>query len=74
MSPDSFKRWLRDPHRTLPLIYHTGYLWKDREVNGAAADMARAAWAAYQKRKVLLVQRRCGAFNYEYIAIKRRRP
>jgi hypothetical protein len=64
-------------------VYHVGYLARDRErphsrrepcvcercahaaAIGAAAD---AAWQAYRRGEVVLVQRRLGEMRFEYIA------
>lgn len=59
------------------LIYHEGYLLRDREhgpnmlaVNGLALE----AWAAVEAGKVIAVQRRVGDLHYEYLLVKRTPP
>lgn len=49
-------------------VYHRGFLAEDREKNPSVCDSANVAWELAQKGVLLLVQRRIGNMDYEYIA------
>ena len=55
------------------IIYHTGYLFRDREFGPDFQNVhavATAAYDAYDEARVTLVQRRIGPGVYAYCAIK----
>jgi hypothetical protein len=78
-SDDMFK-WLSKAKRGDKAVYYNGMLIADRErhfLNGGLADTmpdpmrsAKMAWTAYMNGDVYLVQKRNGAMNYDYIAVK----
>lgn len=78
-SDDMFK-WLSRAKRGDKTVYYNGMLIADRErhfLSGGFADTmpdpmrsAKMAWAAYMNGDVYLVQKRNGAMNYDYIAVK----
>lgn len=51
--------------------YHIGLLMRDRQADSELAEVADAAWAAYQDGVVVLVQRRAGPGSCEYLAVRR---
>jgi hypothetical protein len=56
------------------LIYHVGSLMHDRVRGlefGRVHGAAQAAWDAYERGEVTLVQRRIAPLKFEYIAIRR---
>ena len=66
----AFTEWLRGPSRTPCRYFQGDMLMAPPEQKPL---VGRAAWAAYTARQVLLVQRRNGAHDYSYYAMKRRR-
>ena len=53
------------------IVYHTGWLMKDRLYDGILRHVAGEAMRAEQAKQVYLVQRRIDVMTFEYIAIKR---
>ena len=69
---DKFSSWLGS-YSMQRLVYHTGFLMRDRLGDAEVEKLGRLAWAAKARGKVLLIQRRVAEGVYEYRAVKRRR-
>lgn len=81
MTPREFYAWLHDPARREPFEYHRGYLAEDigREHREFAFDRSRprpafqvkqVVDAALERHIVRVVQRKHGAGDYSYLAVK----
>lgn len=80
----TFHEWLASAARGDQHVYARGYLAQMRhsrtvalhadepveEAITVACDAAHDAWDAYERGRVLLTQRRHGAFDYSYIATR----
>lgn len=81
-----FEAWLREARPGEQVTYYTGHLCYDREsivtLAGKQVHMyteplhtlAATVYGAYERGKIILVQRKVDAFDTDYIAIKRKRP
>lgn len=68
-----------DKHRVLApgerVVYWRGYLARhETGTYGVAGENRQWAWDEYRAGRAILVQRRMGPNDYEYIAIGRARP
>lgn len=52
-------------------VYHFGLLAKDRRGKSDIEAIAKAAWDMYERRRVILIQRKKGDGYYAYIIIGR---
>jgi len=77
MKITEFKDWYEQAQPREVAVYHRGYLPCDRAVatSGLSAcnDLADHAWMLAKNGRVELVQRKLGAFDYEYLAIRNKR-
>ena len=75
-SVSTFRAWLETSHPGDSVIYHSGYLAKDRQrIPGqelpACSHLGALAWDWYEAREVCLTQRKLADGAFEYIATKR---
>jgi hypothetical protein len=56
------------------LAYHKGFLMSDRLGDPALAATADSAWKLYEEDRAILVQRRHGPGDYEYLIVARAAP
>ena len=72
MTAQEFNRRIRNADRGDRITYHMGDLQFDRTQEGAGLlrELANAAWASYKTGVAVLVQKRIGANNFAYMAIK----
>jgi hypothetical protein len=76
----AFSYWLKTAKPGERVAYYNGFLMRDREVfvrGGGFVDnfptqikAAILAWRAYLDGAVMLIQKKRGAYEYQYIAIK----
>jgi hypothetical protein len=77
----AFHYWVKTAKPGEKAVYYSGFLMRDREVfvrGGGFTDnfpaqikAAILAWRAYLNGDVNLVQKKQGAYEYQYIATKR---
>lgn len=71
-----FHNWLLLSSPGEKIIYHTGYLAKDRlkeeaaEVNEDINSLALTVWNAFEKGKITLLQKRDKINSVHYIAVR----
>lgn len=73
MAELTLRRWIKNAKRGEQLVYHRGFLLRDRQNAMSAHDykgIGMTLWAAYLRGQVTLAQRRIGEGCYEYIAFK----
>jgi hypothetical protein len=73
-----FEAWVKTAKPGQVCLYHTGMLANDRVENNLASlrvhSLASVATDSAKKGLVNLVQRRLGAENYEYLAVRTAKP
>lgn len=47
--------------------YYTGYIFRDRQFDPAIERMAKSFYKRYEDKEIILVQRRRGAYVYDYM-------
>ena len=47
--------------------YYTGYIFRDRQFDPAIERMAKSFYKRYEDKEIILVQRRRGAYLYDYM-------
>lgn len=79
-----FKSWLKDGKPGEAFVYHEGDLAVERfntrrmkdgrifTVTTRVAEVADAAWQAYEDDLVILVQKRLDVHRYQYLAVLKR--
>lgn len=65
---ESFTRWLQKPGGCRSVVYHRGFLMRDRADDPELARLAQSVLDAASRGDVALFQRRVGTDRYEYIA------
>lgn len=71
----NFHKWVEWAKPGDKVVYHRGYLLWNRDGHGKLIDrelgkIAFDAYRAYEKKQVVLVQRKRGNHDYEYVAVK----
>lgn len=80
MNAAEFEKWLKRAKPGARTTYHYGFLIRDRgdppttPASRAIDGSAKAAMAASGAGLVVLVQRRQGYMQYDYMAVRSRRP
>lgn len=68
-TPDKIVDWVARARKGQWFTYHVGFLMVDRhrnKIGDAVRQIADAAWRAYERGDVVLVQRKLGERLYEY--------
>lgn len=73
MTLEQFKRWIRKAEHGDSVVYHQGVLMRDRQLHKDPKLFAEAAYEAYERGEVALVQKRISPVSCAYIAQRIRR-
>lgn len=80
---NDFRIWLSQAHPGERFTYYTGDLYHDRQRESGVlpiperillSQLADEVYRAARTDQILLVQRRVGPSNFEYMAVRRRPP
>lgn len=70
MNGEQLRTTLSKAKRGEEIAYHSGLLMRDRLFKPDVADVANAAWKAYEAGECLLFQRRADAGTCQYFVVK----